>query len=315
MTFPAAPTHSLPGSTFPVVSTQWLCDHLGGESLVVLDASVLAGEGPGGLPYWQSGRDEYRDAGHIPSAIFADLIDDFSDPGAPFAFTRPTAEQFEAAAASVGVQASSRVVVYDSGRGQWAARVWWLFRSFGFDAISVLDGGFTKWRAEDRPTEAGFAAVVSEESAQIQPALTEAEPAEFKATELPGFWVDKTFVESVVNGITDALLICAVPPREFAGHSGNRSRLGHIPGSSSLPSAEVINSDTNTLLKPVALRAIFAPVLAGRSRPTQPIIVYCAGGIAAALDALALAVLGETGVALYDGSLNEWADDPSAALV
>ena len=294
----------------PVVSTQWLCDHLGAESLLVLDASVLAAEGPGGLPYVQSGRGAYRDEGHIPSAIFADPIDDFSDPGAPFAFTRPTVDRFQAAAASVGVRASSRVVVYDSGRGQWAARIWWLFRSFGFDNISVLDGGFTKWRAEDRPIETGSALAVP-----AMPVLTEPALAEFRATELPGFWVDKTFVESIVSGQTDALLICAVPPREFAGHTDNRSRLGHIPGSSSLPSATVITRENNTLLKPDALRAIFAPVLAGRKWPTQPIVVYCAGGIAGALDALALAVLGETEVALYDGSLNEWDADPNAVLV
>ncbi|GAA0997449.1 sulfurtransferase [Subtercola frigoramans] len=315
MTFPAAPTQTLPGSGSPIVatptvSTQWLCDHLGGESLVVLDASVLSAQGPGGLPLWLSGRGDFLDAGHIPSAEFADLIDDFSDPGAPFAFTKPTAAQFETAAATVGVRASSRVVVYDSGRGQWAARVWWLFRSFGFDNISVLDGGFTKWTAEDRPTATGFA-----EPVPAPPVLTEPAPAEFRARELPGFWVDKTLVESIVSRQTDALLICAVSPREFEGHTGNCSRLGHIPGSSSLPSAQVINSETNTLLKPDALRAVFAPVLAGRSTPMQSIVVYCAGGIAAALDALALAVIGETSVALYDGSLNEWADDPKAVLV
>ena len=44
------------------------------------------------------------------------------------------------------------------------------------------------------------------------------------------------------------------------------------------------------------------------------VVTYCNGGIAAASDALALVLAGHTEVALYDGSLNEWAADPSRAL-
>ena len=46
----------------------------------------------------------------------------------------------------------------------------------------------------------------------------------------------------------------------------------------------------------------------------DPIVAYCGGGIAAAADALALALLGRDDVTVYDGSLNEWASDPAAPL-
>ena len=46
----------------------------------------------------------------------------------------------------------------------------------------------------------------------------------------------------------------------------------------------------------------------------EPVILYCAAGIAATSDALALTVLGHTNISVYDGSLNEWAADPDAAL-
>ena len=45
-----------------------------------------------------------------------------------------------------------------------------------------------------------------------------------------------------------------------------------------------------------------------------PIIFYCGGGISATMDALALLLLGHPNVAVYDGSLSEWARDPTAPM-
>jgi thiosulfate/3-mercaptopyruvate sulfurtransferase len=45
------------------------------------------------------------------------------------------------------------------------------------------------------------------------------------------------------------------------------------------------------------------------------VILYCGGGISAAGIALALTLLGREDIALYDGSLEEWSQDPSRPLV
>ena len=60
---------------------------------------------------------------------------------------------------------------------------------------------------------------------------------------------------------------------------------------------------------PAQLRAQLAPAL-GADR----VVVYCGPGIAASADALALTLVGERNVALYDGSLTEWAADHDAPL-
>ena len=44
-------------------------------------------------------------------------------------------------------------------------------------------------------------------------------------------------------------------------------------------------------------------------------ITYCGGGIAATSDAFVLTLLGHHDVAVYDGSLNEWAADPANPMV
>jgi thiosulfate/3-mercaptopyruvate sulfurtransferase len=286
----------------PLVSTQWLADHLGSEGLVVLDASVLSITSPGGFgpaTSWLSGLDQYLLAGHIPGAVFADLLEVFSDPEGSFGFARPALAQFEQAAASVGVDNDTTVVVYDTAAGQWAARVWWLFRAFGYDRVAVLDGGFAKWSDEERPIETG----------NVLPRSG----AEFAAVERPELWASKADVEAIVAGATDTLpaLVFAGPASDFTGETSPRARAGHIPGSISVPAGRLIDRSTKALLKPDALRQTFAPVLASDSR----IVTYCGSGIAAASAALALTLLGEGSVAVYDGSLNEWAADPRVPLV
>lgn len=59
----------------PLVSAQWVADHLGADGLVVVDASVVSYTQPNGKPGSLSGHEQYLAEGHIPGAVFADLID------------------------------------------------------------------------------------------------------------------------------------------------------------------------------------------------------------------------------------------------
>jgi len=272
----------------PVVSTQWLADHLGTDDLVVLDATVLPYTQPNGRTGYLSGHESYVMNGHLPGAVFADVIEELSDLTAPFPFTRPSAEQFEAAVGALGIDNETTVVVYDALVGQWAARVWWLFRAFGYDRVAVLDGGLTAWRNEERETDVGH----------VQPSA-----AVFVAQERPESWVSTSEVEAIVTGDAPGSLVCGIPPKEFTGEAGR----GHIPGSVSVPAGRLVDRETNTFLPVERLRALFPA--------DDRIVTYCNGGIAAASDALALVLAGHTNVALYDGSLNEWAADPSRPLV
>lgn len=277
----------------PLVSTQWLADHLGSEKLVVLDSTVHVVAAPhhGHV----SGHEQFILTGHIPDARFADILEDFSDPEGRFPFTKPSRERFEAAAGALGIDNDTTVVVYDSAFGQWASRIWWLFRSWGYDRVAVLDGGFTKWLAEGRDTEIGHRQVAE---------------TRFVARARPELWVDRSYVERVAAGTVRAALVCGLPPKDFTGEQPGRSRAGHIPGSVSIPASRLVDRETNSLLPVDTLREKFAPVLGG-----ERIVAYCAGGIVATADALALTLLGHQNVAVYDGSLNEWAADPQLELV
>ena len=284
---------SAPLLVSPVVSTQWLADHLGSDKLVIVDATVNVASAP--HHGYVSGHEQFILTGHVPGARFADLLETFSDPEGRFPFTKPDRERFEAAAGALGIDNDTTVIVYDAAVGQWASRIWWLFRTWGYDRVAVLDGGFTKWRAEERETEIGHRSV---------------EPASFTGRERPELWADKAHVERVTNGAVNAALVCGSPPGDFSGEKPGRTRAGHIPGSISVPAGRLVDRGTNALLDETTLRDKFAPVL-----DDEQVIAYCGGGIASTAVALSLTILGHRNVVVYDGSLNEWAADPEAELV
>lgn len=279
----------------PTVSTQWLADHLGGDDLLVLDASVLRYTGADGRAGLTTGHEQYLLTGHIPGAVFADLLDGLSAAGGAHRLSRPQPDRLAAEFGALGIGPDTAVVVYDSAVGQWAARVWWLLRSVGHDRAAVLDGGLKAWTTEGRATETGHVAP---------------DAREFRAAPRPELWADKPDVNAVVSGDAEATLVCALPRAEFTGEAPTARRPGHIPGSLSIPAGALVDRIGNTLVDRNRLDAAFADAAA-----EHPVITYCAMGVNAAADALALTLLGRTDVAVYDGSLTEWAADPDAPLV
>lgn len=62
----------------------------------------------------------------------------------------PTASMFEIEMSLLGVSKSSDIIVYDTA-GLGAARVYWMFKIFGHEKISVLDGGLSAWIDSGKP--------------------------------------------------------------------------------------------------------------------------------------------------------------------
>lgn len=75
-----------------------------------------------------------------------------------YPFMLPGVDQFIDFMKLYGIKKSTRVVLYDTMSGYYATRVHWMLRTYGHTQVSVLDGGFQKWNAENRITvsSAGF---------------------------------------------------------------------------------------------------------------------------------------------------------------
>ena len=278
-----------------LVDTAWLATSLADPAVVTLDGTTHLLPSPA-RPYdVVSGRADF-DQGHIPGARFADIDNDLSDPAqqAPLHFMLPSPQRFAAGVGALGVGNDTHVVCYSTANHWWATRLWWMFRVFGYHRVSVLDGGFQKWRAEARSVETGPAPTPS--------------PRRFDAVFHPSLVADRHDVLAAI-GNAGICTVNALRPEQHRGEGGTRyGRLGHIAGSTNVAAADLVNAD-NTFKSPDELRHLLAGPLAA---PT--VITYCGGGIAASSTTLALTMLGHSEVRLYDASLSEWAPDPSLPM-
>lgn len=276
-----------------LVTTDWLAAHLADPRLRIFDCTVTLVPVEGGLRP-EGGRTAWAVA-HIPGSGFADLLADLSDRDSRLPIMMPPAAQFAAAVGRYGVGPETRVVLYDSGAHTWATRVWWMLRAMGFDDAAVLDGGLKKWQAEGRP--------VSAEPCRYPPAQFEARPR-------AGVFVDKEQVkQALAEGRTR--LINALSADEHAGRVSRTPRPGRIPGSGNVPAGSLLDAAGGGYLPLPALRERFA---AQGALDGRPVITYCGGGIAATSDAFTLLRLGAGQVAVYDGSLVEWSQDPELPM-
>jgi thiosulfate/3-mercaptopyruvate sulfurtransferase len=280
----------------PLIQTQELARRLRDPDLVILDATVIMPSPRFDGDYKaESGFPRWLDA-HIPGSRFADLLGDFSDHEAPFHFAAPRPAALAAALRALGVDDDKRLVVYDTESGLWAARLWWMLRAIGLSA-RVLDGGLRRWREENLPIESGERAVTPGAVLTIR--------------EDPSAWIELAAVARVERGDEPGALVCALSAEVFNGTAPTRyARRGHIPGSRNLPARELFDAD-GRYLDPAALSRAIDARLTGAARP---LILYCGGGVSAAATALALTLVGEKRLSIYDGSLEEWAADPSLPL-
>ncbi len=279
-----------------IVSTQWLAGHLHDPAVHIFDCTThLIYETGTGRPYSiESGRADYQRA-HVPGAAFLDLQGELSDRSSRFNFTMPAAEDLAARLSALGIGRPHRIVLYSRKTMQWSTRIWWMLRAIGFDDASVLDGGFDKWLAEARPTEAG--------TNSYPPAALVAQPR-------AGLFVDRRHVQDAI-GDAGACTINALAPELHRGENPRYGRPGRIPGSVNVPVASVVDPATLAFRPPDEVARIFAAVGADRDKR---ILLYCGGGIAATLDAFLLHQLGYGDLAVYDASLSEWAKDDSLPI-
>lgn len=274
-----------------LVTTEWLAEHLDDPDLVILDCDVLVTPGDDGSMQSSSGWEAYTQ-GHIPNAGFADLVNDLSDKDSPLEFTMPSVEEFTRTMGLLGVGDSSRVVLYDARGSVWAARVWWMLKWAGFDRAAILDGGLSAWKAEGRP--------LSTEPAMYKEKL-------LTANVRPGLIADRDEVYETI-GNDEVKLIDALPASHFRGEMVMYDWPGHIPGATNVPSFSLLDDSGHYLP-----RSELELLLDGDRE--QRTIIYCGGGIAASSNAFILSRLGFTNVAVYDGSLDEWTDDPENPMV
>jgi thiosulfate/3-mercaptopyruvate sulfurtransferase len=163
-----------------------------------------------------------------------------------------------------------------------------VLRYFGHERVAILDGGWNRWAAEQRP--------ISTDEPDI-------EPRQFRARVRPELRVTADDVLSAMNS-GDALIVDARDANQYSGETWRGSRRGHIPGAVNLSTKTLVNAD-GTWKSDAELAEL---VSAAGITPDQRVIAYCNGGVTATGVLFALERLGYGNWSNYDGSWNEWGE-------
>lgn len=243
-----------------------------------------------------AGRLAYE-AGHIPGAQFAHLDFDLSgaklDANGRFLGRHPLPERdtFIESLRRWGINQTSQVVAYDAHGGMFAARLWWLLRWVGHEAVTVLDGGLPAWTAAGMwlSTE-----LKGKPRGDIRPRAP---------------LVASIDIETVAANLENPVytLVDARAPDRFRGENETIDPVGgHIPGAKNRFFKNNLQDD-----------GCFKPAEQLRSEWQQVIddpataIMQCGSGVTACHNLLALEVAGLPGAALYPGSWSQWCADPA----
>lgn len=247
-----------------------------------------------------AGRESYAQ-GHLPGALYCDLDQDLSaEPdGTNGRHPLPDPLVFAERLRALGLSRGQQVVAYDGNGGHFAARLWWMLRWLGHDAVAVLDGGRQAW------LDAGFAL---EQGHGALPAA----PGDFAAG--PSLVGDVVSADQVLANIDggDLLVIDARDAARFRGEPHPLDTAsGHIPGARNRFLRDNFDA-SGKFLSALELAAGFAAVL-GDTSPDKA-VMQCGSGVTACVNALAMEIAGLKGAKLYPGSWSEWTSDPSRPI-
>jgi thiosulfate/3-mercaptopyruvate sulfurtransferase len=244
-----------------------------------------------------AGREAYA-AGHLPNALFADIENELSgakrDAGGAFRGRHPLPEKdaFIELLRSWGVNDETQVVAYDAHGGMFAARLWWMLRWVGHEAVAVLDGGLPAWQTAGQPLSTESPAPRARGTIEAREPL-----------------VTTVDVNAVLQNVEHGgrTVIDARAPDRFRGENETIDPVGgHIPGAKNRFFKDNLQAD-GRFKAPAQLQTELGAAVGDPNKA----IMQCGSGVTACHNLLALEVAGMPGAALYPGSWSEWSADPA----
>jgi len=233
--------------------------------------------------------EEYKKK-HIPGAVFFD-INKVADPNNSLPHMIPQKDLFSKMMQNLGLNNEDEIVIYDNSSFLSSARAWFLFRYFGHDKVSIMQGGLENWK--------NSGGNISQENVVIK-------KGNYTAKDEKKDLVVNLDQMIIATQNKEKIILDARSKQRFLGEAKEpRPNLpsGHIPNSKSLPSSLLINKngylkskdDINKILDDINVN------------PNDKIIATCGSGVSACVISIALYCLGKKNVPIYDGSWTEWA--------
>ena len=266
-----------------LVSTEWLDNNH--SEVKIIDASWH-------MPNTNRNAYEEYKKEHIKNAIFFD-IDKFSNKKTELPHMLPDEEEWEKIVSNLGIANEDRIIVYDNSDVISSCRCWYTFIFFGHNPnlISVLNGGFLKWKKENRETS---------------DKVSNYKKKNYRAKKIPQLVkskeeIDKNILEKKFQ-VVDARSKNRFLGLEKEPRSGVRS--GSIQNSYCLPFGELINPKDKTFIENNLIKEKFINIGINNKKN---IVFSCGSGITAAVLGLAYSIINDKYLpAIYDGSWTEY---------
>jgi len=254
-----------------LVDTTWLAAHITDPDVRIVDLR------PKG--YGES---------HIPNAVWLDN-NAIRIANRPPTFL-PTPAEFEELMSRMSIANTTRVIAYDERGGIYAARLWWILNHYGHGNVALLDGGWVKWMADQRPVN----------SAVPAPTRTA-----FKATTGTVKVATADDVKAAIGKggtkLVDARTQAEIDGKDLRGIK----RGGFIESSVPVYWEDTLDPTAKTFKSAAEIQKIY------RDRGIQPgdsVITYCQVGMRASHDLFTLALIGHdlNKLTNYYGAWEEW---------
>ena len=271
----------------PLLSSKELEQYLGNPDWVIIDCRFDLSS-----PEWGYG---VFIENHVLGSVYAHLNKDLSGATSPSSGRHPlpSPDDFAKKLGSWGISPSSRVVVYDSNGGAFAARLWWMLKMIHHDSVYVLDGGYPKWKGENHPIQAG---------------LHQNPPGDYDEIKFdPQMVATSSDVMQAINDQRNTIIDARTPERYRGEIEPIDPIAGHIP--SAINRFHGLNLQPEGSFKTTTqLLAEFNELL--QQNTSINTIVYCGSGVTSCHHMLAMQIAGLPAGRVYIGSWSEWIKDP-----
>ena len=232
------------------------------------------------------------DISHIPGAINIKFGDYFTSGSGLLPVT-----ELNNKLSAAGLKRNMTFVIYDNTTDSFGAagRIFWTLEYLGCNKVYILDGGWDKWVADGRPTET---------------AINTLPAAKFKASIKKSKRMTKEIIQKKL-GTKNFAVVDSRTDEEYNGWQlYGEARGGHITGAIQIPYAWFFNAD-KTVLNYSDLKTMFES--RGITRKMQ-VTAYCTVGIRSGFVYFLYRLMGYNKASNYDGSIAEWAADPSLPM-
>jgi thiosulfate/3-mercaptopyruvate sulfurtransferase len=230
---------------------------------------------------------------HLPGAVSFSWTTQLQDQVRRDIITQP---DFEQLLSQAGITPETHVVLYGDNNNWFAAYGFWIFRYYGHENVSLMDGGLKKWKLENRPLTADVPSYP---------------PTHYRVTRINAeYRADRDYIKTRLNrpGFS---MVDVRSPAEYAGEiiappgmTETAQRAGHIPGAVNVPWSQAVAEDGAYKSKE-ELAALYGTK--GVASGSSEIVTYCRIGERSSHSWVVLKyILGCENVRNYDGSWTEW---------